>query len=89
MVGFGEVPLVFMLAMILAVNYPHKAALNYYSAFWPSKRSSHFYIGEAHTQFRRYSRHQQMLAESLQLNKEKKLEQRAMMNAWNKNMCAN
>ena len=30
LVGFGKVLSVFMLAMILSVNYPHKAALNYY-----------------------------------------------------------
>ena len=77
-----------MLAMILSVNYPHKAALNYYLAFWPSKRSSHFYIGEAHTQFRRYSRNQQTALGVFTIRLGKKLEQRAMVNAWtNNNVC--
>ena len=30
LVGFGKVLSVFMLTMILSVNYPHMAALNYY-----------------------------------------------------------
>ena len=33
LVGIGKAPSVLMLAMILSVNYPHKAALNYYLAF--------------------------------------------------------
>ena len=72
---------VFMLAMTLSVNYPHKAGLNYYLAFWPSKRSIHFYIGEAHTQFRRYSRNQQTALRVFTIRLVKKLEQRAMVNA--------
>ena len=80
---------VFMLGMNLSVNYPHKAALNYYLAFWPSKCSSHFYIGEANTQFKRYSRNQQTALGVFTIRLVKELEQRAMVNAWTNKMCAN
>ena len=68
-----------MLAIILSVNYPHKAALNYYLAFWPSRRSSHFYIGKAHTQFRRQNRNQQSVLGIFTIRLGNKLEQSAMV----------
>ena len=46
------------------------------------------YIGEAHTQFRRYSRNQQTALGVFTIRLGKKLEQRAMVNAWtNNNVC--
>ena len=81
MVGFGNVPSVLMLATILSVNYPHKAALSYFIILL---FSSHFDIGEAHTQFRRYSSNQQTSLGVTTIKLEKNLEQRAMVNAWTK-----
>ena len=86
MVGFGNVPSVLMLATILSVNYPHNAALNYFIILL---FLSHFDIGEAHTQFRRYSRNQQTALGVTTIKLEKNLEQRAMVNAWTNKMFAN
>ena len=47
------------------------------------------YIGEAHTQFRRYSRNQQTAPGVFTIRLEEKSEQGAMVNAWTYKMWAN
>ena len=47
------------------------------------------YIGEAHTQFRRYSRNQQTAPGVFTIILGKKIEQRTMVNAWTNNIMCN